>query len=280
MSPLRPVSVKEHIIYGPVTSRRLGRSLGINVLGSGRKICTFDCLYCQLRQPRAYAVPAGDGAWACDVRCHACPLARPDRPGTGREPVFPSVKTLLEAVREAAEANPGLRSLTLSGNGEPTLHPEFPELVEGLRGVRDSACPGTPITVLSNSSTVARPGVTEALRRLDRRIMKLDTTDPAVFRALNRPCPRVDPGEIVDGLASLDGVILQALFVGGTVSNQEPELVEAWLDAVAKIRPPSLQIYSLDRVPAESGVIAVSPERLREIAAAVTARIDAQIGVY
>ncbi len=279
MRPLRLVYLKEQIIYGPVSSRRLGRSLGINVLGSGRKVCTFDCVYCQLRQPRAYEVDyAADEA--CRRRCDRCRFVQPTLPVDGGPHLLPSVRAVLAAVATAVRAATPLDSLTLSGNGEPTIHPEFAELVEGLGTLRDAQCPGTAITVLSNSSTLWRPSIRRALARVDVRVMKLDVGDATAFRLTNRPCPGVEVADVVDGLRALGDVVVQTMFVAGPCGNAGPEQIDAWLAALSSVRPRRLQIYSLDRVPAEATTQAVPRERLEEIARLAVARTGAEVRVY
>ena len=274
------VHLKDGIIYGPVSSRRLGRSLGINVLGAARKVCTFDCVYCQLRQPRAYAVDYDSGVAVCKANCHSCRFTQA-APGVdpGRHEL-PSVAEVLAAVEAAVRANPDLQSLTLSGNGEPTLYPRFGDLVDGLVALRDRLCPMTAVSVLSNASVAARPSVRRALRKLDVRIMKLDAGDEDTFRALNRPCPGVALAGVVEGLRRLGAFTLQTLFVGGRPGNASAEQVEAWLVEVARLRPERIQIYSLDRLPAEGELVKLSREWLSEVAARARAACGAEVGVY
>jgi wyosine [tRNA(Phe)-imidazoG37] synthetase (radical SAM superfamily) len=280
VSALRLVHLKDNIIYGPVSSRRLGRSLGINVLGAGRKVCTFDCVYCQLRQPRAYPIDYGANADVCRRECHSCRYSQPSPAGNQPDLELPDVAAITASVADAVKANPAFDSLTLSGNGEATLFPQFGELVDGLIAVRDTLCPGAPITLLSNASTAARLPVRQALRRLDVRVMKLDAGTPATLRRFNRPCPGVDFDEMVEGLRALAPIVLQTMFAAGPAGNSEPADVEAWLNAVERVGPARMQIYSLDRVPAESTVAVVPRDRLREIAAEVAAHLAVDVAVY
>jgi len=281
MSGLRLVQLKEGIIYGPVASRRLGRSLGINVLGAGRKVCTFDCVYCQLRQPRAYAIAyTAVEHSACGRRCAGCHYAQPWPADKETAHELPSVGAILAAVDEAVAANPALDSLTLSGNGEPSVYPEFTELVTGLAALRDRACPGVPLTILSNSSTLWRPAVRRAFSHLDRRIMKLDAGDENTFRRTNRPCPGVQFGEVLEGVRSLGAVTVQTLLVDGSSGNAAPDRVASWLDALAALRPREVQLYSLDRVPTDGTLAVVPRERLATLAADVARRTGADVRVY
>jgi wyosine [tRNA(Phe)-imidazoG37] synthetase (radical SAM superfamily) len=212
---------KAGIIYGPVPSRRLGFSLGINVLPVNRKLCTFDCAYCQY-------------GWT-------------ERTPTGDDP-FPSVAEVLTAV-EGALRVPAIPPayLTFSGNGEPTTHPEFLAIVRGVRALRDRLLPAAELAILSNSTCVGLPSVREALALLDVRIMKLDAGTEAVFRRYCRPLVPITVDEVVAGLAALPDVTVQALFTGGPGGNADPAHIADWIDKVAAIAPTAVQLYTLDR---------------------------------
>jgi wyosine [tRNA(Phe)-imidazoG37] synthetase (radical SAM superfamily) len=281
VSRLRPVRLKQEIIYGPVQSRRLGRSLGINLLGAGRKICTFDCLYCQLRQPRTYDFAPTEQA-LCSRRCVICQYSHPDLNAAlvaGHS--LPSVEDVVEAVASAIESDPNLDSLTLSGNGEPTTYPAFEEVVAALVDLRNTLCPGTPLTMLSNVSLAAEASIHQASRKIDVLILKLDAGDEATFQTLNRPCPGVNLGDIVSGIVDLGSpFVLQTMFVGGERGNVAASQLAAWLEMVALTRPARMQIYSLDRVPADSGLHPVAKHRLHDIARQVVSRTETEIGVY
>lgn len=280
MSALRLVQLKEGIIYGPVKSRRLGRSLGINVLGAGRKICTFDCVYCQLRQARDYPVVYDCRTAVCQRNCADCEFTRPFAAEVSTPHEFPDVQTVLAAVEQALDEYTGLDSLTLSGNGEPTVHPHFLGLVEALAAMRDRRCPGTAITVLSNAASLWRPSVRAALRRVDRRVMKLDAGSDDSLRRANRPCPGTSVEEIVEGLEALGDVTVQTLFFTGEHGNAAPGQVEAWYRALVRVRPVAVQVYSLDRVPADQAVTVVPREQLLRIAEGARERTAADVTVY
>ncbi|HVP37781.1 MAG TPA: radical SAM protein [Candidatus Saccharimonadales bacterium] len=244
---------KRGITYGPVRSRRLGRSLGINVLPPGRKVCNFNCRYCQYgwTDPAAAASPAD----------------------------FPPVPAVLDAVGRALEELPEPPAyLTFSGNGEPTLHPGFPELVDGVRELRDRLAPDARTAILSNSSRAGDPRVRAALARLDVRIMKLDAGTPACFHRYNGPAAGLALDALVQGLRELPDVTLQSLFTAGPAGNLEPRETAAWLAAVAAIRPREVQIYTLDRgapcdriAPAAPGDLAQLRDRLRALGVPATA---------
>jgi len=218
------LDLKRGVTYGPVRSRRLGRSLGINLLGGAAKVCTFDCLYCQY-------------GWT--------PPDSPARPGRDRLPGVDEVLAAVESALAGLDDPPAY--LTFSGNGEPTLHPEFGEIVEGVRAVRDRLTPAAHTAVLSNSTRVGDPRVRAALARLDVRIMKLDAGTEGTFRRFNRPLGDVTLAAVLDGLRALGGVTIQALFAGGPDGNADPEEIRAWVDAVVSVKPAAVQIYTLAR---------------------------------
>ena len=217
------LELQKGIIYGPVHSRRLGHSLGVNVLPAKVKYCALNCLYCQYGWTGAHGL----------------------EPGAAE---LPSAEKIVEAVRNAlvlGDSPPAY--ITFSGNGEPTLHPDFPAIVERVRELRDKLSPASRTAVLSNSTTVSDPRVRGALARLDLRIMKLDAGTEETFRRFNQPCAGVNYGDIVDGLAVLRDVTIQALFAGGEAGNASPGHVDAWIETLGRIAPSMVQIYTLDR---------------------------------
>lgn len=218
------LELKNSVTYGPVNSRRLGRSLGINLFPGIRKVCTFDCLYCQYG--RAEPVP-----W------------------TSLDPTsFPHVGQILHSLEQAlASLCPPPAYLTFSGNGEPTLYPEFSDIVEGILTLRDRLVPTARTAILSNSTTVGRPWVRKALDPLDVRIMKLDAGDEKTFRRFNGAWPGLTLEEVLHGLRQLRGVTLQSLFAAGVGGNLAPRHVEAWAIAAASVKPVAVQLYTLDR---------------------------------
>lgn len=234
---------KAEIIYGPVPSRRLGLSLGINVLPFGQKYCTFDCAYCQY-------------GWT----------ERAPRQGDD----FPPATGVLAAVEKALQTptiSPAY--LTFSGNGEPTTHPAFASIVEGVRALRDRLLPTAKLAVLSNSTCVTLPSVREALDRVDVRIMKLDAGTEAVFRSYSRPLTTCSLDELVAGLTHLRDVTVQTLFAGGPGGNADPAHVAAWIEKVVAIAPVAVQLHTLDRDWPSRELSPLSPAALHAIADAL-----------
>lgn len=243
------------IIYGPVRSRRLGRSLGLNVLPTDRKVCNFDCRYCQYGWTDRAAV------------------------GSMREPDYPAVPAILDALSEALRTLPEPPEyVTFSGNGEPTLHPHFAEIVEGVIGLRDRHAPRARTAILSNSSRAMIPDVRAALARLDARIMKLDCGTEERFRRFNRPIGAATLEAITEGLQALPETTLQTLLVGGPGGNLDDGETDAWLGRVERIRPRLVQLYTLDRKPPDRELIPARREQLENVRARVAALgIEAEV---
>ena len=216
-------------IFGPVHSRRLGVSLGINLLPADGKRCTFDCIYCE----------CGLNA---DYPAHL--------PLPTREVVAQALETRLQAMQREG---PRPDVLTFAGNGEPTCHPHFPEIVDDTLRLRDRYFPQARVSVLSNATLIHRKAVHDALLRVDNNILKLDTVQPAYIRRLDRPVGHYDVESIIRGLIAFRGqCIIQTIFLTGThegvdMDNTTPEHVLPWLDALRRIRPRQVMIYTIDR---------------------------------
>ena len=241
---MRTLKLKEGMIYGPVTSRRLGSSLGINLLPGSYKLCSFNCLYCHY-------------GWT-KVRRRNVSSCLADLPST-------------EQVRDALEdwlgRNPnGVNYITFSGNGEPCLHPEFDRIVEVALGARDKHAPKAKVAILSNSTCLDKERVMSGLKRLDVRIMKLDAGSEETFRKLNRPSEGVRFQDVVENLRNVDDIIIQSVFVQGRLDNTEEREVEEWIKKLDFIKPREVQIYSIDRPSADEGLALVGKDRLNRIA--------------
>lgn len=256
------IPLQQGIVYGPVRSRRFGLSLGLNVLPDESKACSLNCRYCQY-------------SWTGLLTAS----------GEKVRAFLPSREAVREAVERAltdlARRGTPPDVLTFSGNGEATLHPDFPLLVEDLRELRDRLAPACRTAILSNATTVDREEIRRALLRLDDPVLKLDTGREETFRRLNAPAPGVRFDAILNGLRALgSAAVLQALFVRGSVDNATGEEVEAWADAVASIGPRYVQIYTLDRGPADRGLFPVDLPRLHAIARTLEERAGVPARVY
>ena len=246
----------EDIIFGPVHSRRLGLSLGVNLLPVHAKICNFDCIYCE----------CGSNG---ERRGHS-----DERRFNSRE----DVRTHLEAtLRRMAAAGTPPDVITFAGNGEPTLHPEFEAVIDDTIALRDALCPSAKVSVLSNATRIDREDVRRALLRVDNNILKLDSAFDDTVRALNAPSAGYSVAETVEQLSKFDGkFILQTMFLrgecnGGIVDNTTEREVEAWLGIVKKLRPQKVMVYSLDR-PAPCATLQKVPH---EELVAIARRVEA-----
>ncbi|HET7791239.1 MAG TPA: radical SAM protein, partial [Gemmatimonadales bacterium] len=225
-------------VRGPVRSRRLGRSLGLNLLPARSKLCDFDCPYCE-----------------CGFRTPRAPAAR-----------WPSPDEIAHSLRRALQnlaAPPD--AITFSGNGEPTLHPRFPVVVDRVLAARDELAPRTPVAILSNGvAAIGSAATRAALLRLDRRMMKLDLG----------PAERVngsgyDAGALADAYRAIAPVTLQAMVARGRDwDGSSDAALAAWLPAAGRADPAAVHLYSLARPPADGSVKSVARERLDEMARA------------
>lgn len=260
-SPLKKRSLQQGIIYGPMQSRRLGRSLGVNLLPAEYKLCSFNCVYCQY-------------GWTKNVTF---------TPGE-RLKDLPSVDAVAAALdislADLSRDDKAIDAITICGNGEPTLYPALAEVIVKINELRDRYQPKARIAILSNSSTVGNPAVRAALERLDLKIMKFDAGSEEMFRQLNHPAAPIYMGEIVSGLKKLKNIFLQACFVQGRVTNADPDSVAIWIDKIREIHPLSVQVYTLDRDPADKRIEKVSLTTLRWIAQAVRWRACLQAEVF
>ena len=242
------------IVFGPVRSRRLGLSLGVNLLPPDSKLCSFDCIYCEC-------------GWNAE------------HPGPRRFNDREAVRTQLEAAlrrMDAAGQVPDV--ITFAGNGEPTLHPDFERIIGDTIALRDALCPTARVSVLSNATQLHRAEVRRALLRVDQPILKLDSAFDATARRINGPqSPDWNVRAVVEQMKRFEGrMILQTMFLRGTcggapVDNTSEEEVAAWLRRVEEIRPRQVMVYSLDRDTPCPTLERVPREELQRIAARVEA---------
>ena len=230
-------------IFGPVQSRRLGISLGINLLPADGKVCSFDCIYCE---------------------CGFNDDHRPSKPLPTREEVAAALEHKLQQMLADGQL-PDV--LTFAGNGEPTCHPHFAEIIDDTILLRDKYCPQAKVSVLSNSTMIHRQSVHDALMRVDNNILKLDTVDPEFIRQVDHPVGSYDVQLIVERMKAFQGhLIIQTMFLKGEqLDNTTDAYVEPWLEAVKEIRPSQVMIYTIDRETPTAGLQKASRERLDAI---------------
>lgn len=243
----------DEIIFGPVKSRRLGVSLGINLLPVKRKICNFNCIYCEC-------------GWTKNIEKAASNLP-------SRKEVFDALEHKLSEMKERNQA-PDV--ITYAGNGEPTLHPEFAGIIDDSIALRDSHFPDAKIAVLSNATTINDPVIKSALLKVDKNILKLDSVFERTIKIHNQPRVRIDVKRLIEDLASFNGkVIIQTLFLRGTyngdeINNTTDTEIEGWLKALQIIMPSEVMIYTISRdTPEGSTLVKVPLNELRDIAARV-----------
>ena len=242
------------IIFGPVHSRRLGLSLGVNLLPTESKLCSFDCIYCEC-------------GWNAE------------HPGVRRFNARDEVRRQLETAlrRMVADGTPP-DVITFAGNGEPTLHPEFEAVIDDTLALRDALCPAAKVSVLSNATQLHRDDVRRALLRVDNNILKLDSAFDKTARHMNNPQnPAYTVRGVVEQMKRFEGqMILQTMFLKGEyrgepVDNTTEAEVAAWLRLVDEIRPRRVMVYSLDRDTPCPTLEKVPREELQAIAARVEA---------
>jgi wyosine [tRNA(Phe)-imidazoG37] synthetase (radical SAM superfamily) len=244
----------DKIIFGPVKSRRLGVSLGINLLPANRKICNFNCIYCEC-------------GWTHD----SDPSGR-DIPS--RKEVYEALEKELSSMKEKQE-EPDV--ITYAGNGEPTLHPDFPGIIDDSIKLRNKYFPDARIAVLSNSTAISKPHIKKALLKVDQNILKLDSAFDLTIKMHNQPGVNIKVNELIRDMKEFKGqLIVQTLFLRGTfkgrtINNTTKEEITAWLKAIEMIRPSEVMIYTISRDTPEGGgqLSKVSLAELKQIASHV-----------
>ena len=239
----------DHIVFGPIHSRRLGSSLGVNLLPKHGKICTFDCIYCEC-------------GWNADGRDDT------------RLPSLDEVYEALESgIRECHDSEVPVDTITFSGNGEPTLHPDFPAIIDRTLELRAKYFPKAVVSVLTNATRIGRPGVREALAKVDNPILKLDGASDAFARLIDQPQdPHYSVRRIEREMAWFKGdFILQTMFLRGERDGRRFDCTDrrhsdAWVRMVLRLRPREVMMYTLDRVPPLNTLQKVSVEEMQEIA--------------
>lgn len=219
----------DQIIFGPIQSRRLGFSLGVNLLPVDAKICSFDCIYCE-----------------CGFN-----TTMKENPLPQRREVQRALEAKLKEMKEAGQV-PDV--ITFAGNGEPTLHPQFEPIIADTIALRNKYFPTAKVSVLSNSSRIHKPHIMRALRQVDNNILKLDTAIDETLRRLDRPVGRQMSVEwLIEKLKKFNGeLIIQTMFLRGwhegvRIDNSSEEEVSAWLKALKQIQPKQVMIYTIDR---------------------------------
>ena len=245
----------DKIIFGPVRSRRLGLSLGINLLPGRKKVCNFNCIYCEC-------------GWSPSIEKEGGYLPT-------REEVYEALASRLQEMKIKGSA-PDV--ITFAGNGEPTLHPDFTEIIYDTIKLRNTFFQKARIAVLSNATTITNQSIREALLKVDMNILKLDSAFGETIMTHNQPKIRIKAEELIENLVKYNGrLIIQTLFLRGryqgkVIDNTTPEEIEAWLSAVNRIKPSEVMIYTIARdTPVGELLMKVPLEELNHIASRVEA---------
>jgi wyosine [tRNA(Phe)-imidazoG37] synthetase (radical SAM superfamily) len=249
-------------VFGPVKSRRLGVSLGINLLPNDQKLCTFDCIYCE---------------------CGWNPNSK------GKKPILPSAEEVYSKLEEKLKAMADEGELpdviTFAGNGEPTMHPQFLQIVDNTISLRNRYAPLARVAVLSNSTMLHKANVVEALNKVDDNILKLDSGIPNTVELLNAPAFPVNLNDLTKQLQQFKGnLTIQTMFVKGEykgvkVDNTTPEEIEAWMGILKSVAPKRLMIYTIERVTAADGLTKVAKHELDRIAELVQLKLNIKVEV-
>lgn len=240
----------DKIIFGPIQSRRLGRSLGINLLPDTVKVCSMNCIYCEC-------------GWGSIDKMQLSELL-------SAEDMIP---VLRERFEQMHRDNVKIDSITYSGNGEPTVHPQFEEITQAIIRLRNLYYPQTIITCLSNSTQLHRIGVLEALKSIDNPLMKLDAGTQSTFERLNKPYSKLQIDDICENLRKFEGKLsIQTLFLRGkmedntVIDNTTPDEVSAWLKRLEYINPQRVILYPIDRETPLKSLEKIDKDILGEIA--------------
>jgi wyosine [tRNA(Phe)-imidazoG37] synthetase (radical SAM superfamily) len=237
----------DSIVYGPIRSRRLGVSLGVNLMPTDAKLCSFDCVYCEC-------------GW--------------------NQPVLHPQLPTRQQVREALASNlsplassPQIDVITFSGNGEPTMHPDFLGIIQDTCALRDQYCPNAKVSILSNSTQLGRVEVVQALKLCDNRILKLDSAIDATMRLIDKPVnPHLTVAQVAEWLKIFDGdFTLQTCFLRGEyegriIDNTTPEELQAWYEMVELLHPKQVMIYVIDRATPLKTLEKIPADKMEKIA--------------
>ncbi|MCM1153552.1 MAG: radical SAM protein [Muribaculum sp.] len=236
-------------IFGPIHSRRLGVSLGVNLMPDDGKVCSFDCLYCE-----AGYNSQGGGT-------------------TGLPPEETVAAKLENKLKQMKEAGDPLDVITFSGNGEPTLHPAFPGIIDKVMELRDKYYPQAKVSVLTNSTRIFNQGVADALKKVDNNILKLDSAIESTMRLIDRPTSReFTVNRVVEALKQFEGTgIIQTMILRGEhdgqkIDNTTEQEIQALINAYKEIKPREVMLYSIDRSTPEERLVKVEKPELERIA--------------
>lgn len=233
--------MREEIVFGPIFSRRLGSSLGINLLPEKGKICNFDCIYCEC-------------GWNKDGR------------GDTRLPSAAELEAALEAkLADCRKAGTPIDSITFSGDGEPTLNPDFPEIIGITLRLRDTYYPAAKVSVLTNATMLHKDAVVDALKKVDNPILKLDAATDGLVGVINQPQGHYSVRDVVGNMKKFGGdFVMQTMFLKAPgFDSSAPEQLDAWMDIVRELRPREVMVYTIDRETPAKGLEKFTEAQMR-----------------
>ena len=239
----------DNIIFGPIKSRRLGNSLGINLLPLNNKFCSFNCIYCECGWTNTFIIDSNKLVSADQV-----------------------AKMLENKLKSIIEANGSIDTITFAGNGEPTLHPEFSKIIDNTIISRNKYFPLAKISVLTNSSMLKKADVNSSLMKIDNALLKLDAGNEIMFNKINGPKGNLNFNQICTDIINFKGrKIIQTMFLKGEIDGQiidntTEEEINSWIELLKKINPDEIMIYPVDRDTPASNLIKISKEELDKIA--------------
>ena len=231
----------DEIVFGPIYSRRLGSSLGVNILPSKGKLCNFDCIYCEC-------------GWNADGLAER------------RFPTLAETEAaLLEKMETLAAEGTPVDSITFSGNGEPTMNPDFAGIIDVTLRLRDRFFPDAKVSVLSNATLIGRKSVADALRKIDNPILKIDASDDRLISMINKPVGAYRLGDVIDNLKAFDGnFILQTMFFRSPdFDTTAPDALKGWHDIVRELKPRQIMVYTIDRETPDKSLGKYTVEEMR-----------------
>lgn len=251
--------IREETVFGPIFSRRLGSSLGINLLPEKGKICNFDCIYCECgwnRDGRNDTVLPTAEKVRTDLERMLQKLS-----GSGFSPKLGEV-----AAKRTEEFVP-VDSITFSGDGEPTLNPEFPQIIDDTLRLRDQYYPQAKVSVLSNATRVHIPKIFNALRKVDNPIMKIDAPTNELVEKINMPAPGYDLARVIEALKQFGGnfVLQTCMLRGNGFDSASPAVVKPMMDIVRLLRPREWMVYTIDRATPMQGLQKFSPQEMKAL---------------
>lgn len=248
------ISREKDLVYAPVEMAPFGMTLTLNVLGSGPKACSFDCSYCDLGRT----------------------FTRLNRlKGEVELPSLEAIKTAIdESFKKIHAEGPAIDSILISGNGEPTLHPEFPEIVRLVLEARKIWLPGKPIRVMTNGFALDNRKITDVMNMVDERIVKIDAGNEKMFKAVNSPLSRTNLARVLNGVKKLRDVTIQTMLFKGPIDNTNKSDLDDWMEVVAMIKPKAILLQGISRPAATPELVRLNEDQIYGIASLLERRIQ------